>query len=705
MFPRSPDNNILQYILVATNDLHDVAVTTRTPFLKSVSSLTLSIVSMIQVHMYGSEYEISKATMSADGKRNPPITLRSHGTLLPYGEHQILEQYAQTLQKLHACQRAQKDVGKIKRMFKQSEILAQLDVCEAELKTTTDIFAIQHGAGVGTTLLELDIENEIRHQELLELLSARIRTKFLQQQLMVPFPPSCVLEDLLRPRRRAQPSYRHPTGRTSASSHFGPRRNGKNNASGGGHSLSHPAVMEKYIHRYFISCESVYSNVDFLTTVGLHPGPEPSRQLSKAIVRHLGQGGPSLVVLDNFETPWEPLESRAAVEEFFVLLRGVPDLALVLLVVLGGLPPAVSLMANVAAFEGPRVAFSHATALLSLLSLLPDGISEDQLGASKVPIPDLAHYKSSLLRTSLAYLEVNGRLKSLSPIREYMRRVHPPSSSIFKPLCTHFQDLLAVWDSHQHLHSGDLVPRITSHLGNIHDLMLHVLVTDDGSHLNIAYGILRLNLLSTIMLKGPSPLIQKVPDIIEPTAMEVILWEKLTYEASAHGILGNLSRGLEFCAQAHELVLLTGMKGSDRHLDVLDTQAEIHLRKSEDARSGLEECFSRSQGGYKDIAVSCLAALGDPSHRLCGLTGTFRWATVYFALARMVKDRVATFHAIRCLADTGNRDEYTPSQSGVHGWRRGYHAAAWELDTSGGNVGGSPPALHQAITDEGRQIH
>jgi hypothetical protein len=92
--------------------------------------------------------------------------------------------------------------------------------------------------------------------------------------------------------------------------------------------LHDPAMMAKYSLIHFISCESASTWGDLVTNIGLHLGLKPSGQLSKAIVRHFGQCGPCLVVLDNFETPWEPIESRAQVEEFISLLADIPNLAL-----------------------------------------------------------------------------------------------------------------------------------------------------------------------------------------------------------------------------------------------------------------------------------------------------------------------------------------------------------------------------------------
>jgi hypothetical protein len=98
--------------------------------------------------------------------------------------------------------------------------------------------------------------------------------------------------------------------------------------------LHHPAIMEKYNLRHFISCESANTCAGLVRIIGLQLGVEPS---TSAIVRHFGQCGPCLVVLDNFETPWETIESRAQVEEFLSLLADIPSLALLVS------PPLISL--------------------------------------------------------------------------------------------------------------------------------------------------------------------------------------------------------------------------------------------------------------------------------------------------------------------------------------------------------------------------
>ncbi|KAJ7622069.1 P-loop containing nucleoside triphosphate hydrolase protein, partial [Roridomyces roridus] len=94
--------------------------------------------------------------------------------------------------------------------------------------------------------------------------------------------------------------------------------------------------------------------------------------------------------------------------------------------------------------SSPRI-LSHPAAkdLLRLLSILPNGLAEDDLLQCNFPIPDILTCKTILLRTSLAFVDhTDGkRLNCLVPIREYMQRFDPVSPRLMKPLRQHFHSL------------------------------------------------------------------------------------------------------------------------------------------------------------------------------------------------------------------------------------------------------------------------
>ncbi|KAJ7457800.1 P-loop containing nucleoside triphosphate hydrolase protein, partial [Mycena latifolia] len=124
--------------------------------------------------------------------------------------------------------------------------------------------------------------------------------------------------------------------------------------------------------------------------------------------------------------------------------------------------------------ESPRMlALPEAQELLSLLSILPDGLSNTDLVQSKLPINNVLACKAMLLCTSLAYINDQKRLKALVPIREYIQRTYPPMAHIVQPLCQHFQRLLEVYETYYGTVSNPgTVVRIISNFANIHNILV-----------------------------------------------------------------------------------------------------------------------------------------------------------------------------------------------------------------------------------------
>ncbi|KAJ7817562.1 P-loop containing nucleoside triphosphate hydrolase protein, partial [Mycena leptocephala] len=83
----------------------------------------------------------------------------------------------------------------------------------------------------------------------------------------------------------------------------------------------------------------------------------------------------------------------------------------------------------------------HSKDLLSLLSMLPDGLSDVELVQSKFPLDNILGCKAALIHTTLVYSDEHKRLKALVPIREYMQKHQPPRDHLIRPLLKHFQEL------------------------------------------------------------------------------------------------------------------------------------------------------------------------------------------------------------------------------------------------------------------------
>ncbi|KAJ6455176.1 P-loop containing nucleoside triphosphate hydrolase protein, partial [Mycena sanguinolenta] len=358
-------------------------------------------------------------------------------------------------------------------------------------------------------------------------------------------------------------------------------------------------VADRYPSRHFIPCDSAISDDSLVSLTASHLGLDATRSSVNHIIHRLSKGPPCLVILDNFETPWEPVGTRGKVENFLSLLTDITHVALLitmrgaerpskvqwshpflrplgpltstaarqtfieivdecdngqevdqLLELADNMPLAVQLVAAAAASEGvratlerwrlesvqllsaghdkrsnlelsimlslssPRMLSSpHAFDLLSLMSLFSDGITDLDLGQSKIPIPGILDSKAILIRTSLAYVEPVGRFQVLAPIREYVHKNRPPSPMLVRPVRDHFNHLLALWRKNQ-LFDGDLIPRIVSNLGNLHNVLFHELNSDDADLRETIRGIILLNNLNVAMNRGLTSLMLRLPEAL-----------------------------------------------------------------------------------------------------------------------------------------------------------------------------------------------
>ncbi|KAJ7817799.1 hypothetical protein B0H13DRAFT_1457141, partial [Mycena leptocephala] len=92
--------------------------------------------------------------------------------------------------------------------------------------------------------------------------------------------------------------------------------------------------------------------------------------------------------------------------------------------------------------SSPRLnSVPHSKNLLSLLSMLPDGLSDAELVQAKLPIDNVLGCKVALIRTTLAYSDEHKRLKALVPIREYIQKIKLPGNHLVQPLLKHFKEL------------------------------------------------------------------------------------------------------------------------------------------------------------------------------------------------------------------------------------------------------------------------
>jgi hypothetical protein len=93
--------------------------------------------------------------------------------------------------------------------------------------------------------------------------------------------------------------------------------------------LHHPETSAKFEDRFFVSAEPASTRIELAALIGLHVGLNPGTDLTRPVVQYLSCKPSCLLILDNLETVWEPIQSRGGIEEFLALLTAVKHLALI----------------------------------------------------------------------------------------------------------------------------------------------------------------------------------------------------------------------------------------------------------------------------------------------------------------------------------------------------------------------------------------
>jgi hypothetical protein len=157
----------------------------------------------------------------------------------------------------------------------------------------------------------------------------------------------------------------------------------------------------------------------------------------------------------------------------------------------------------------------HSQELLSLLSMLPDGLSDAELVQSRLPIDNILGCKVALIRTSLAYSDEHKQLKVLMPIREYMQKSQPPGDHLLTPLLKHFQDLLKFYvENHGTRAGSSIVARISSNFANIQNVLQNGCQPGNPDLKDIIYCACHLNYFSNRIAQRPLPLMVQINDFL-----------------------------------------------------------------------------------------------------------------------------------------------------------------------------------------------
>ncbi|KAJ7279991.1 hypothetical protein C8J57DRAFT_1220518 [Mycena rebaudengoi] len=566
---------LIHYTTIAATAVKDMAESAAIPFLGSTAALSLSVLKCVEsvrtyrqdcVHMVEQIHEILCSILKLYSMCEPKV--------LPTALLYDIGKFTETLQKVLTFLKAQQRIGKIKGFFRQTDSAVRLEVCKQELNHTLDRLKVQVAGSTHSQMIQMKKDAQEHHEELVALLKAHpnltssehssvigtLSSHSTSSESFTMLPPAPKIFHGREPElEKLVQTLMQDSARITI---LGTGGMGKTSLAIA--ALHDPQVQAKYPCQYFVSCNSVPSCTELVSTIAEHIQVEKGAHLAKRVAHYFAHAPPTLLVLDNLETPWEPPSLRAEVEEFLSLLTDVLHLGLLtfldeaddfheedsvknLLDLTGNLPLAVSLIASVASYEGCDKALlrwktestrmlsdgydqrsslgisimlsftssrmtTGAQELLSALSMLPDGLTASELVQTQLAIPDILECRATLLQTSLAFVDKYQKLKVLTPIREHILSVHPPSSTLKLKLRQHFHEITNHWIHFRLLNGPDILSQISQNLGNFNSVFLDGLNTEIPDGIQNIQSILFLNRFYTTTQLAFSPLLQHLSE-------------------------------------------------------------------------------------------------------------------------------------------------------------------------------------------------
>ncbi|KAJ7302833.1 hypothetical protein DFH08DRAFT_945519 [Mycena albidolilacea] len=588
--------NIIECLTLALTLLKELNDAFGPPFIQSIANTIESVISMAQLmeNIHPVLYAIINLYLKSE-------TVES---LAPEVLHNI-GKFMETLHKIYTFVKAQQDGTKLKHLFRNHEMQNLLEGCHAGLAQAVEVFKITTRPAMISEINAIKKTTQLMHEELLELIQTQCDVSTASNRSSPVHPNSVSTSFSMLPSR---PKIFH--GRKSEVENImkmltqeSPRiailgGGGMGKTSLARAVLHHPDTPAKFENRFFVSAESATTSIELAALIGLHVGLKPGPDLTRPVVLYLSHKPSCLLVLDNLETVWEPIQSRSGIEEFLALLTAVKHLALIItmrgaerpgkvhwthpfllplqplsaeaaqqtfmditdnvyrkeeivkiLQFTENMPLAVDLIAHLSDYEGlsnvlarwdtertallsvgydrksnldasiqlslssPRIT-SNSKELLSLLSILPDGLSDAELLQSKLPIPNILSCKSVLLATSLAYQDSNQRLRSLMPVREHIQQFLPPSTALVKCLYKLFYALLELYKEYNGEQLGPVMNEITQNLANFQEVLQRGLYDNALDLKDTIYSISILCSFYRITGRGGLALIEHIQSIV-----------------------------------------------------------------------------------------------------------------------------------------------------------------------------------------------
>ncbi|KAJ7257472.1 hypothetical protein C8J57DRAFT_1648540 [Mycena rebaudengoi] len=389
--------DVLQFVTDTVTTVRNISVAATVPFLGVAAALALSIVEtlkssqdeaieiMEQIHEILAAVIVVYETTKINGVL-PPVILSE------------LAKFVETLRKIHVHFKAKQEKGRLKRLLNLTENGNEVKACKAELEQTLDTFHLQTRMSAASAIFRMKKDIRQMHRELMDFIAAHPNIAHSDSSSEVSgtlsgTTGSSLSISMLPP----APHIFH--GRESELSEvvdllkadspriaiLGPGGMGKTSLTQA--ALHHVDVATKYSERYFVPCHSSITHTDLVAAISAHIGFE-SAQSSQMILQYFSSTQPSLLILDNFETTWEPISTHSKVEELLSLLAGVPQLALMITMRGAERPGNIGWTRP---FPRPLIPLSDAAAHQILVDIAED-YHESEKSSSCWILPTISHW-------------------------------------------------------------------------------------------------------------------------------------------------------------------------------------------------------------------------------------------------------------------------------------------------------------------------
>ncbi|KAJ7854102.1 hypothetical protein B0H14DRAFT_3652247 [Mycena olivaceomarginata] len=580
--------------------------------------------------------------------------------------------FTEALHKVYTFVEAQQKGNKVKNFFRQGEMSTLLKDCQAGLQQSFDFFQIE-GPRTLPDIAEMRKDAERRHHEVLDMIEklseataserasmisgnhswSSIRYSIHFDQMSSDYTQQIFFQSSnsisMLP---SEPKIFH--GRESELSDIlhlfntGIPRIAILGAGGMGKTslamvlLHHKEIIARYAqNRFFVACTAATTKLELVNLIGAHLGLEPAKDLTQAVLQHVSSNPPSLLILDELETLWEPITMRGAERPAKVLwtrpfLRTLQPL-------------------------------DQQAACLTFVDIADsghNGLADVDLIQSKLPLENILACKAALKSTALAYSDEHKRLKVLMPIREYLQQHQLPGDHLVQKVFTYFEQMLKFYREYIGTQlNSKTVSQIQSHFTNIQnvlqwglkqkqpilskshasmhpltlligqaqDILPHLhdhrlkayfiieMLNQSISYPNSDFEALAFSALEHLQHFDDPDLKCKLYNIMAPCYQhfkaDLVEAENMckklgkysgaqmyAYEAQKLGRvsgdiyteaqavrtqavclhqLGDYKQSLSLCIMAQSLLGLCGMSGSETDLYIMSTQAEVHKCKSE----------------------------------------------------------------------------------------------------------------------------